>query len=172
MPVVELFLRFLLISLVAFGGGQAALPLVEQVAVQQTGWVSASTFGAAVAFSYLTPGPVLIVATFIGFQVAGIPGALAATAGAFLAPWALAGLAAREIQRFASHRWLRSFGAGAAPAVAGLMGFAVVDLSRHAAPTWAFVAIAFGAAIIALSPRVHPFFVLAAGAALGWLLGL
>jgi len=169
--VVELFFRFLLISLLAFGGGQAALPLVEQVAVH-TGWVSASTFGVAVAFSYLTPGPVLIVATFIGFQVAGIPGALAATAGAFLAPWALAGFAAREVQRFASHRLLRSFGAGAAPAVAGLMGLTVVDLSRHAAPTWAFVVIAFGAAILALSSRVHPLFLLAAGAALGWLLRL
>ena len=140
MPIIELFLRFLLISLLAFGGGQAALPLVEQVAVQHARWASASTFGVAVAFSYLTPGPVLIVATFIGFQVAGIPGALAATAGAFLAPWALAGIAAREVQRFASHRLLRTFGAGAAPAVAGLMGLTVVDLSRHAVPTWAFVA--------------------------------
>ena len=172
MSAVELFLRFLLISLLAFGGGQAALPLVEQVAVQQTGWVSASTFGVALAFSYVTPGPVLIVATFIGFQVAGLAGALAATAGAFLGPWALAGLAAREVERFASHRLLRAFGAGAAPAVAGLMGLTVVDLSRLATPTWAFVAIAFGAAILALGPRVHPLFVLAAGAGLGWLLGL
>jgi chromate transport protein ChrA len=63
--IVELFLHFLLISLLAFGGGQAALPLVEQVAVRDMNWVSASTFGAAVAFSYLTPGPVLIVAAFI-----------------------------------------------------------------------------------------------------------
>ena len=172
MPVAELFARFVLISLLAFGGGQAALPIVEQVAVQYAGWVSASTFGVAVAFSYLTPGPVLIVATFIGFQVAGIPGALAATAGAFLAPWALAGLAAREVKRFASHRLLRAFGEGAAPAVAGLMGVAAVDLTRHAAPTWSFVAIAFGAAILALSPRVHALFILAAGAGLGWLLGL
>lgn len=172
MPVVELFVRFLLISLLAFGGGQAALPLVEQVAVQHAGWVSAATFGVAVAFGYLTPGPVLIVATFIGFQVAGILGALAATVGAFLAPWALAGLAAREVQRFASHPLLRSFGAGAAPAVAGLMGVAVVDLTRHTVPTWSFVAIALGVAILTLGSRVHSLFLLAAGAALGWLLGL
>jgi chromate transporter len=67
---LHLFARFVVISLVAFGGGQAALPLVERVTVQDTGWLSASTFGTAVAFSYLTPGPVLIVATFIGFHVA------------------------------------------------------------------------------------------------------
>lgn len=172
MLLVELFLRFLLISLLAFGGGQAALPLVEQVAVQRTGWVSATTFGVAVALGYLTPGPVLIVATFIGFHVAGIAGALVATVGAFFAPWALAGLAAREVQRFASHPLLRAFGAGAAPAVAGLMGLAAVDLARHAAPTWPFIALAFGVAIVAMSLRVHPFFLLAAGAGVGWLLGL
>lgn len=170
--IPELFLRFLLISLLAFGGGQAALPLVEQVAVQQMRWVSASTFGAAVAFSYLTPGPVLIVAAFIGVQVAGAAGALAATAGAFLAPWLLAGVAARQVGRFASHPLLRDFGAGAGPAVAGLLGLTVVDLTRSAGSTWAFVVIALGAALLALRPRVHPLFLLAAGAMLGWLRGL
>jgi chromate transporter len=170
--VAALFLRFLLISLLAFGGGQAALPLVEQVAVQQMGWVSASTFGAAVAFSYLTPGPVLIVATFIGVQVAGMPGALAATMGAFAAPWLLATLAARQVGRVASHPLLRDFGAGAGPAVAGLLGLTVVDLTRAGGFTWASVAIALAAALLALSSRVHPLFLLAAGAGLGWLLGL
>ena len=163
--IVELFLHFLLISLLAFGGGQAALRLVEQVAVRDMNWVSASTFGAAVAFSYLTPGPVLIVAAFIGFQVAGVGGAVAATFGAFVAPWTLATLTAREVRRFTNHP-------GAAPAVAGLLGLTVVDLTRHAPPTWSFVAIAFGVALLALSPRVHPLVLLATGATLGWLLAL
>jgi chromate transporter len=170
--IVKLFLHFLLISLLAFGGGQAVLPLVEQVAVRDMNWVSASTFGAAVAFSYLTPGPVLIVAAFIGFQVAGVGGAVAATFGAFVAPWTLATLTAREVRRFTNHQLLRDFGAGAAPAVAGLLGLTVVDLTRHAPPTWSFVAIAFGVALLALSPRVHPLVLLATGATLGWLLAL
>jgi chromate transporter len=171
--VSELFLRFVLISLLAFGGGQAALPLVEQVAVQQMRWISAPTFAAAVAFSYVTPGPVLIVAAFIGVQVAGAAGALAATTGAFIAPWMLACLAARQVGRFASHPLLRDYGAGAGPAVVGLLGVTVVeDLTRSAGPSWIFVAIALGLALLALSPRVHPLFLLAAGAGLGWLLGL
>lgn len=61
---------------------------------------------------------------------------------------------------------------GAAPAVAGLLRLTVVDLTRYAAPTWAFVAIALGVALLALTPRVHPLFLLATGAGLGWLLGL
>ena len=70
----ELFARFLLISLIAFGGGQAALPLIERVAVQDAGWITSAAFGSAVAFGYLTPGPVLITATFVGQQVAGLSG--------------------------------------------------------------------------------------------------
>jgi len=77
---VELFARFVLISLLAFGGGQAALPLIERMAVIETGWLSPSAFGAAVAFGYLTPGPVLITATFVGQQVAGLSGALVSSA--------------------------------------------------------------------------------------------
>ena len=97
MVYLELFARFMMISLVAFGGGQAALPLVERVAVQDTGWLTPSSFGVAVAFAYLTPGPVLITATFVGQQVGGLLGALIATLGAFLAPWALAAAATAEL---------------------------------------------------------------------------
>jgi len=54
MIVFELFVQFLLISLLAFGGGQAALPLVERVCVTQMGWVSPTAFAVAVAFGYIT----------------------------------------------------------------------------------------------------------------------
>jgi hypothetical protein len=72
----------------------------------------------------VNPAWIVVAADIVGllarrrFQVAGITGALAATAAAFLAPGALAGLAARGVRRFANHRLLRSFGAGAAPAAA------------------------------------------------------
>jgi chromate transporter len=64
--ILQLFSRFGLISLLAFGGGGAALPLVERLAVNETGWIAPQDFAAAVAFGYLTPGPVLITATFVG----------------------------------------------------------------------------------------------------------
>src|SRR6516164_5735072 len=65
---LQLFWRFVVISTLAFGGGQAALPLVEQMTVG-SGWVSAQDFSTALAVSYVTPGPVLILATFIGYRV-------------------------------------------------------------------------------------------------------
>ena len=56
--VAELFWRWLLIGALAFGGGQAALSLVERTVVADTGWLAAPDFAAAVAFAFITPGPV------------------------------------------------------------------------------------------------------------------
>ena len=111
--IFDLFWRFVLISLLAFGGGGAALPLVERLAVSEAGWVSPQDFAAAVACGYVTPGPVLITATFIGYRAAGLSGAVAATFGVFLMPWLLAAAAAQQLQRFMQHPRL----AAASPAI-------------------------------------------------------
>ena len=118
--IFDLFWRFVLISLLAFGGGGAALPLVERLAVSETGWLSSQDFAVAVACGYVTPGPVLITATFVGYRAAGLSGAVAATFGVFLMPWLLAAAAAQQLQRFMQHPRLAGFGRGAAPAVVGL----------------------------------------------------
>jgi chromate transporter len=167
----ELFARFVLVSLIAFGGGQAALPLIERVVVVETGWLTPATFGSAVAFGYLTPGPVLITATFVGFHVAGLSGALAATLGAFLFSWMLAAATARQIGRLAQDRRLRAFGAGAAPAVTGLLGVTALSIGREAFVSWPYVAIGTGVLVIASSIRVHPVVLLAAAGVAGWLVG-
>jgi chromate transporter len=168
---LELFGRFVLISLVAFGGGQAALPLVERVAVHDTGWITPAIFGAAVAFGYLTPGPVLITGTFIGYHVAGFSGAVAATLGAFLAPSILAALAAQQIRRFAQDRRLRAFGAGAAPAVIGVLGTTVLSLGREAFVSWGYVGLAAAVFALSVTNRVHPVALLGLAAGVGWAVG-
>jgi hypothetical protein len=84
--MLELIARFLVIGTLAFGGGQAALPLVERLAVADTGWLTPVQFATGVGLSYATPGPVLILAAFIGYHVAAVPGALAATAAVFAVP--------------------------------------------------------------------------------------
>jgi chromate transporter len=165
----EIFVRLILISLVAFGGGQAALPLLERVAVQDTGWVTPATFGAAVAFGYLTPGPVLITATFVGYHVAGLLGAITATTGAFLAPWALAAATAQQVTRFAQDRRLRAFGAGAAPVVVGILGVTLLTIGREALASWPSVGIAAGAFALAWWTRTPPVVLLLAGGIAGWL---
>ena len=66
--MLELVARFLVIGALAFGGGQAALPLVERLAVADTGWLTPAQFATGVGLSYATPGPILILAAFIAIE--------------------------------------------------------------------------------------------------------
>lgn len=163
----ELFWRFLLISLVAFGGSGSALSLVEGMAVRETGWVSDEAFAAGVGSTYVMPGPILMMATFIGFRVNGWPGALAATLGVFLMPWLIAASAAWFLKPFLQRRWLRAFGGGAGAAVVGLQVAAAYDLARHAVTGWVYVVVAVVALALSLATKVHPVVLLLGGALLG-----
>jgi len=170
--IFELFWRFVLISLLAFGGGQAALPLIERIAVSETAWVSPEDFAAAVAFGYVTPGPVLITATFVGYHAAGLGGAFAATLGVFLMPWVLAAAAAHQLQRLLQHEWLRGFGRGAAPAVVGLLAVTALDIARHALGDWPYAVIAAVTLPLALWTKLHPILLLLGGAVIGMVAGV
>jgi chromate transporter len=170
--IADLFFRFVLISLLAFGGGGAALPLVERLAVSETGWVSPQDFAAAVACGYVTPGPVLITATFIGYRAAGLSGAVSATVGIFLMPWILAAAAAQQLQRFLQHPRLAGFGRGAAPAVVGLLGVTALSIAKQSFTHWGYAVIALIALVLALWTKVHPILILMGGAALGWGIGV
>lgn len=170
--IVDLFFRFMLISLLAFGGGGAALPLVERLAVSETGWVSPQDFAAAVACGYVTPGPVLITATFIGYRAAGLSGALTATVGIFLMPWLLAAAAAQQLQRFLQHPRLAGFGRGAAPAVVGLLGVTALSIAKQSFTHWGYAVMAMIALGLALWTKVHPMLILIGSAALGWGIGV
>lgn len=82
MIYLELFLSFLQIGAFSFGGGYAALPLIQAQVVDSHGWLSLSEFTDLVTISQMTPGPIAInAATFVGIRTAGLPGALCATLG-------------------------------------------------------------------------------------------
>lgn len=85
MICLQLFFSFLQIGLFSFGGGYAAMPLIQGQVVTQHGWLSMTEFTDLVTISQMTPGPIAInSATFVGIKIAGIPGALAATIGCIL----------------------------------------------------------------------------------------
>ena len=81
----QIFLAFVKIGALAFGGAYAAMPLIEQQIVEATGWMSYTEFYDLIAIDELTPGPIIInSATFIGMKLAGLKGAIAATIGCII----------------------------------------------------------------------------------------
>lgn len=81
----QLFISFLKIGLFSFGGGYAAMPLIQAEVVEKHAWLSMNEFMDLVTISQMTPGPIAInSATFIGIRMAGIPGAIVATFGSVL----------------------------------------------------------------------------------------
>jgi chromate transporter len=128
--VLELIVRFVVVGAVAFGGGSAALPLVERITVAETGWLTPQQFAMGVGFAYATPGPVLILAAFVGYLVAGIPGAVAATVAVFAIPVLLAAGSSNAVMRLNRYRRFQAFGRFAAAAAIGLLGVTLVSLAR------------------------------------------
>jgi chromate transporter len=160
-----------LISVLAFGGG-AGLTLVERVAVHEARWIDERDFAAAVALGQLTPGPVLVLATFIGYRAHGTAGALAATLGAFVVPWFLATAAARPLRAAVRRGWIQGFVRGASAASLGILGVTTLALARHAwAAGWPHVTITAAALALAVGTKVHPAWILLGGAAVGAMLG-
>lgn len=85
MIYLQLFLSFLQIGLFSFGGGYAAMPLIQDQVVTAHGWLSMPEFTDLITISQMTPGPIAInSATFVGYQVCGTFGAFCATVGVVL----------------------------------------------------------------------------------------
>lgn len=83
--LIKLFISFVKIGLFSFGGGYAALPLIQEEVVELNNWLSLNEFNDLITISQMTPGPIAInSATFVGTRIAGLPGALVATIGCVL----------------------------------------------------------------------------------------
>lgn len=83
--VWHLFITFLKIGLLSIGGGYAIIPLIKEQVVDQTGWINEKMFTDIITISQMTPGPLAInTSTFVGLQIDGLRGAVAATSGCIL----------------------------------------------------------------------------------------
>ncbi len=83
--LLQLFFAFLQVGAFSFGGGYAAMPLIQAQVIEKYGWLTNSDFADLVTIAEMTPGPIAVnSATFVGNQIAGIPGALVATLGVIL----------------------------------------------------------------------------------------
>ena len=123
---------FVPIGVMTFGGGLAMIPAIEHMVVIDRGWLDAKAFADAIALGQITPGPVAICATFIGYRVAGVSGALVATIAMFAPATALSLAAGHSIERFRSSPLVEGALRMLAPAVIGMLGAATFSLGRAA----------------------------------------
>ena len=145
----KLLLFFLKAGALTFGSGLVIVPFLQQGVVQQYGWLSDRDFLVAVAVGMISPGPVVITATFVGYLVAGFGGALAATIGIFLPSFLLVLLVAPILSRHRANRNVQGFIKGAYAAAIGTILGACVLLGRIAIGDWFTVVIGL-AALLAL----------------------
>ena len=163
-PVVALFSA---IGAFTFGGGLSMIPLVEEHVVTRLGWLTPEEFIAGLALGQLTPGPVLMVAAYVGYKVLGIAGAVAAAASAFLPSFALMLAILPALDRVRDLAWTKAIIQGIAPGVIGVMGVALARMAPHAAPDPIAIVVLIATVVVMLAWRLAPLKVMAGGAVAG-----
>lgn len=127
MTLLSLFLSFCIIGVLAFGGGYAALPLIQEQCVDVHHWLSMSEFSDLLTISQITPGPIAInSATFVGMKVAGIPGAVVASLGFMFPPFVIVSLLYLVFKKYGKLTFMQNILSGLKPAVVGLIAVAAL----------------------------------------------
>ena len=163
---------FLRIGTVTFGGGFVMIPEIEAEVVNAHQWLTHQEFADATALGQITPGPVLIMATFVGYRVAGILGALLATLCVFLPAFLMTIAAGSSFRRFRTNRQMQAFLRGVAPAVTGLLLAATWSIGRAGIHSIVGLSMAVIITVILLRYRPNVFWVLIGAGVFRFLLAL
>ena len=144
-PILGRLLAFFLkAGSLTFGSGLVIVPFLQKGLVQQTGWLDERQFLVAVAIGMISPGPVVITATFVGYLVAGFWGSVVATVGIFLPSFLLVLLVAPILVRHRGNAKVQGFVKGAYAAAIGTILGASVLLGKIAIGDWLTVLIGAG----------------------------
>ena len=167
MIVLQLFLEFGLLSFVAFGGATALLPEMHRVVVENHHWLDDTTFTHLYAIAQAAPGPNVLVVTLIGWKVAGLSGALAATAAMCLPMSILIYLLIDRWESFAGKRWQKAISIGVAPLAVGLIFSGATLIAQAGQFGWGAWLLVGTTLIANLRYKLHPLWYIAIGAGLG-----
>jgi chromate transporter len=161
--------HLVLLSSVSFGGFPTVLPDVHAFTVSR-GWITDQDFANMFAVSQIMPGPnMILMMSFIGLKVGGIPGAIASALATFGPPCAMYYLSYRLWDRFREMPWQRIARSGLVPLTIGLVIAGGYVMARSSAVGWQSVAITVAAAAAMLGTRLNPLWIRAGGGALGGL---
>jgi chromate transporter len=160
---------FLKVGAFTFGGGLSMLAFIQDQVVDQFGWFTPREFVDGLALGQLTPGPILMLAAFVGFKVAGVSGAAVAGSAIFLPSFLMILSIVPLLTKMKDLQWLKAFMRGVGPAVIGALAVSLVQMAPHAAPdpfTWLLLALTV---LLLLFRKTGPLPLMSGGAAIGLL---
>ncbi len=145
----KLLATFAGMSVLLFGGGFVFIPLMQESVVTQYGWLTQQEFIDGIALGQVTPGPIVMTATFAGFKVGGLLGATAATIGIFAPPALIMLVASHYLEKIKGSDHIKAALKGIRSAIIGLIGAAAYVVATTAEANWISLVI-FALALLAL----------------------
>jgi chromate transporter len=158
---------FALMSLFAIGGANAAIPEMHRLVVEVERWMSERQFADIFALAQLTPGPNVIIVTLIGYRVAGLLGALVATAAMCGPTCVFAFYVGRVWERFKQAPWRVAVQRGLLPISIGLIFASAFVVARAAAHNWTALAVTLATALVSYMTRLNPLWIFAVAGLMG-----
>jgi chromate transporter len=149
------------------GGGLTMIAFIQDQVVGQFGWLTPQEFIDGLALGQLTPGPILMLAAYVGYKVAGAAGAAVAAGAAFLPSFVLMLAILPVLERVRTLTWIRAVIRGMGPAVVGVLAVSLFRLAPHALPDLFAVAILAGSLVAVIVYRLGTVRLMIAGEILG-----
>lgn len=166
----ELGLFFLKVGAFTFGGGLSLLAFMQDQVVNHLQWLTPQQFLDGLALGQLTPGPILMLAVFVGYQVASLWGAVVAAGAIFLPSFVLMLSVLPALERVKRVAWMNAALKGVSPAVIGMIAVAIVQMLPHAVPDLLTGVLALVAVVALTVWRLGPLPLMGAGATIGLVL--
>ena len=165
--LVDLGLYFLGVGAFTIGGGLTMIAFIQDQVVGQFGWLTPREFVDGLALGQLTPGPVLMIAAYVGYKLVGVAGAIVAAVAVFLPSFLIMLAVLPILDRVRRLAWVTAVMKGMGPAVIGVLAVSLARLSPAAVPDPLALALLIGTVVAALAFRVGVFKLMIGGAVIG-----
>lgn len=167
---IQIISTFSGISLTLFGGGYVVIPALHELFVENLGWLTSAEFADGIAIGQITPGPIFITATFIGYKVAGIMGALLATIAMFTPPMVLTVLLSRFVKTLNQSTLVKAAMKAVRTAVIGMIFASAVTIGQTISVSIVSVAIFLVAFYISFKYTISPVYLIIGSGVAGFVL--
>jgi len=165
--LIDLGIYFLKVGAFTIGGGLTMVAFIQDQVVSQFGWLTPREFIDGLALGQLTPGPVLMIAAYVGYKLAGVTGAAVAATAAFLPSFIIMLAILPILDRVRQMMWVKAVMKGMGPAVIGVLAVSLIRLAPAAVPDPLALAILIATIVGAMAFRIGAFRLMFGGAVVG-----